>query len=273
MALKFCSIASGSSGNCYLVKSENNAVLVDAGIAGNRIIDRLAQRDITLADIDGIFITHEHVDHVKSLRKISKGAVNAPVYGSTGTLEAVSDKVQPEKAVRIAGGQEIQVGDITVIPFSLSHDAAEPLGYSIKADSRQLTIITDTGCISDEILDHARTADALILEANHEVNILNMGSYPYSLKRRILGDMGHLSNEAAGECLCRVLKSRCSDENDGRKKEELKVALAHLSKENNTPQQAFLTIRNMLFEEDYYIDKDIRICIIPRDDVSPYMVV
>ena len=98
-----------------------------------------------------------------------------------------------------------------------------------------------------------------------------MGSYPYSLKRRILGNKGHLSNEAAGECLCNVLKSRMGE--SAGQSEELKVALAHLSKENNTPQQAFLTIRNMLFEEDYYIDKDIRLCIVPRDDVSPYMVV
>ena len=271
MALKFCSIASGSSGNCYLVNTEQTAILIDVGIAGNRIIDRLSQRDMSLTDIDAIFITHEHIDHVKSLKKISKGAVNASVFASTGTLEAVSDKVPAERAIRIAGGQEIQIGDITVLPFSLSHDAAEPLGYSVQADNRRLTIITDTGYVSPEILEHAQAADALILEANHEVNILNMGSYPYSLKRRILGNKGHLSNEAAGECLCNVLKSRMGE--SAGQSEELKVALAHLSKENNTPQQAFLTIRNMLFEEDYYIDKDIRLCVVPRDDVSPYMVV
>lgn len=269
MALRFCSIASGSSGNSYLVSTDSSAVLVDVGIAGSRIIDRLEQRGVTLPDIDGIFITHEHIDHVKSLRKISKGAINAPVFASEGTLAEVSDKVPAEKMLPVKSDQEITLGDISVTPFALSHDAIDPLGYSFKAGGRQLTIITDTGFVTDEILEHAKSADTLILEANHEVNILNMGSYPYSLKRRILGNFGHLSNEAAGECLCSVLAHRRGQNLDS----EFKVCLAHLSKENNTPQQAYLTIRNMLFEEDYYVDKDLKIYIIPRDEVSPYMLV
>lgn len=264
MALKFCSIASGSSGNCYLVRSDSTSILIDVGIAGKRILERLEDRGVYPEDIKGIFITHEHIDHVKSLKKVSRTALNAQIYCSTGTYEAISDKVEPDKSTLISAGQEIKVGDITIFPFALSHDAADPLGFSIRSGSRQLTIITDTGYVTDEILQHAETADALILEANHEVNILNMGSYPYSLKRRILGNEGHLSNEAAGDCICHVLNCR-----DGR--EPLKVALAHLSKENNTPQQAYLTIRNILFEKDYYLDKDVKMCVIPRDEASVYM--
>ncbi len=126
-----------------------------------------------------------------------------------------------------------------------------------------MTIVTDTGCISEEIFAQVKDADLLVLEANHEVNILRMGAYPYPLKRRILSDRGHLSNEAAGECLCRMLQCRESG------KAAPQVLLAHLSRENNTPEQAYLTVRNVLFEQDYYIDKDLTVRIIERDLAGP----
>lgn len=264
MAIKFCSIASGSSGNSYLIASENTRLLVDVGIAGKRVIEGIKGKGYELCDIDGILLTHEHIDHVKSIKMMCKKCENGKVYGSTGTLEAISDKLMDGRAVRIAGEQEITIGDIDVKIFSLSHDAAEPLGYSFCNGGKQLTIVTDTGIVTEEILEHVTTSDAVILEANHEVNILNMGSYPYSLKRRILGDQGHLSNEAAGKCLCSALNNRAEE------MEPLKVYLAHLSKENNTPKHAYLTIRNLLFEEDYYIDKDIKLDIVPRDEPSEF---
>ena len=264
MALNFCSFASGSSGNCYMVKSETTTLLIDVGITGKRILAGLEENNVSVEDLDGILITHEHIDHVRSLNMISKKAVNAQVCATTGTLEKIMDKVNGQRIWTVYYEEEFTLGDITVKPFRLSHDAAEPTGYSLVHEGKQITIVTDTGCISEEIYAQIEKADLLILEANHEVNILQMGAYPYPLKRRILGDYGHLSNETAGKCICQLLKN-C----DGEKTPT--VILAHLSRENNTPKQAYLTIRNLLFEEDYYIDKDVKLGIVYRDEISPLM--
>lgn len=264
MALKFCSFASGSSGNCYVVKSEDTTLLVDVGITGKRVFAGMEERAIVPEEVDGILLTHEHIDHVRSLKMVSKKAVKAGVYASEGTLWNVADKVPEEKMHCLPKEKSFYIGDIQVNPFSLSHDAAEPTGYSFAHGGKQITIVTDTGYISDEIFHQVQSADLLVLEANHEVNILKMGAYPYPLKRRILGDEGHLSNEAAGHCLCQMLRRRDHERIPH-------VVLAHLSKENNTPGQAYLTIRNILFEEDFYIDKDLKLDIACRDEVSPFM--
>lgn len=278
MSLRFCSFASGSSGNCYLVKSENTALLVDVGITGKRVFAGLEAKGVAPEDLSGILITHEHIDHVRSLRMVSRKAVNARVCATSGTLGAVSDMIAPGKGYTVRAGESWDIGDIRVTPFDLSHDAAEPAGYTLQCGGRRLTIVTDTGCISPEIESHIAAADLLVLEANHEVNILKMGAYPYSLKRRILGEKGHLSNEAAGEILCRMLRSPVRQQrvSAGGRQGALpcgvpKVVLAHLSKENNTPGQAYLTIRNILFEEDLYIDKDLTLTVAARDEVSDFM--
>ena len=266
MALEFCSFASGSSGNCYLVKTEQTKLLVDVGITGKRIIAGLDGQGLTCADMDGILLTHEHTDHVKSIRMIARKAKHASVIGSEGTLKRVSERIPEDRSITICGETDsISVGDIQVVPFSLSHDAAEPVGYSFRAEGRQITIVTDTGCVTDPIFQQICSADLLLLEANHEVNILKMGPYPYPLKQRILGDEGHLSNETAGHVLCRMLEDRKS-----RGKEEAPtVLLGHLSHENNTPQQAFLTVRNILFENGFYVHRDLELDVVLRDEESP----
>lgn len=264
MTLEFCSFASSSSGNCYMVRSENTTLLVDVGIAGKNVLAGLAEKGVSPEQVDGILLTHEHIDHIKSLRMISKKAVNAGVYASKGTLSQVCDKVTDECMCPVQAQIPFLIGDIQVKPFRISHDAAEPMSYSFCKEDKQITIVTDTGYVSDEVFDQVKDADLLVLEANHEVNILKMGAYPYSLKRRILGDEGHLSNEAAGKCLCEMLRYR----GEQNKKDVPKVVLAHLSKENNTPGQAYLTIRNILFEEDYYIDKDLELDIALREEVG-----
>lgn len=274
MSLQFCSFASGSSGNCYLVKSENTALLVDVGITGKRVFAGLAQRGVDPAQLSGILITHEHIDHVRSLRMVSKKAVNARVCASGGTLGAVSDMIEPGRGYTLQPGEPVQIGDIRVTPFDLSHDAAQPMGFTLQCGGRRLAIVTDTGCISPEIEAHIDAANLLVLEANHEVNILKMGAYPYSLKRRILGEKGHLSNETAGEILCRMVRHQrvsAGGSEDVCGSGVPKVVLAHLSKENNTPGQAYLTIRNILFEEDLYIDKDLTLTIAARDEVGPFL--
>lgn len=265
MALKFCSFASSSSGNCYLVESSNTRLLIDMGIAGKRVIEGLESRNLTPEDVNGILITHEHIDHVKSVRMISKKAVNAKVYTSRGTASQILDKVDEEKIKYVEPDSPFTIGDIMVNPFRLSHDAAEPLGFSVIHNHKKISVITDTGYVTDDMFYETYDSDLLVLEANHEINILKMGSYPYSLKQRILGNSGHLSNEAAGNYICRMLGERKATA------PVPKIVLAHLSSENNTPSQAYLTIRNILFEEDYLIGRDLEMDVIKKDQISSVM--
>ena len=146
----------------------------------------------------------------------------------------------------------------------MSHDTAEPVAYTFERNGKKIAVVTDTGYISEEIFENIKDADILVLEANHERNILLMGPYPYTVKHRILGDKGHLSNEAAGQCLVQIL-----DYLQGSKAPL--VLLAHLSQENNTPQQALITIRNILEEAGYYVDKDVKMEVVARDSVSRLM--
>lgn len=261
MAFSFCSFASGSSGNCYMVESDDTILLVDVGITGKRILAGLEGNGIDVEEIDGILLTHEHIDHVRSIRMIGRLASQADIFGSEGTFSCIEDKL-PSDRTHMLEGNSFNIGDITVEPFDLSHDAAEPIGYSFVNKGRRLTIVTDTGYVTDEIFDYIKDSDMLVLEANHEVNILRMGSYPYPLQQRILGDEGHLSNETAGRTICRMLDQRDT-------KKAPKVVLAHLSNENNTPEQAYLTVQNILFEDDYYVDKDLKLSVVRRDEPSP----
>ena len=265
MTLKFCSFASSSSGNSYLVESENTKLLVDVGIAGKKILGGLRENHIEPEEINGILITHEHIDHVKSVRMLSRKAVNAKVYATQGTASQISDKVEEEKLHIIDTEYPFTIGDIMVKPFNLSHDAAEPVGYVLEHNGKKISIITDTGYISEEIFRETYDSDFFVLEANHEINILKMGSYPYRLKQRILGNFGHLSNEAAGAYICRIIRKRKKDTMPP------KIVLAHLSSENNTPSQAYLTIRNILFEEDLMIGRDLELGVILKDEMSSLM--
>lgn len=261
MPFKFLSAASGSSGNCYILRTEETAVLIDVGTTGKRIIEGLSEMGLSPENVDGILVTHEHTDHVKSLKMIGKKASSARIYGSSETLHAVGETAPEERFFEVEPGAAFAVGDMKIRAFSLSHDAAGPLGYSVASGDKMCTVVTDTGCITEEMFGYIRESDLLVLEANHEVNVLMMGSYPYYLKQRIVGDKGHISNETAGSALCRMLRER-------RNGNTPKVILAHLSRENNTPEQAFLTVKNMLFEEDFLVGRDLFLDVAKRDQVG-----
>ncbi len=259
MSLLFRSLASGSSGNSYLIKTDNTAVLVDTGTAGKHILQGLADSGLSPEDLSAVLLTHEHQDHVKSIRMVSRKAGNAFILGSRGTLKAVSDKIPHDRAKAVRAEMEsFRVGDILVRPFALSHDAAEPLGYSFEAEGRKATIVTDTGYVTDGEYEQLVDSDLLVLEANHERNLLLMGRYPYPLKIRILGEQGHISNETCADTLIRVIRERT-------RAGMPKVALAHLSQENNSPDIALLTIRNRLFEEQLVEDRDYAMTVLLRD--------
>ena len=253
MGLRFCSFASGSTGNCYLVRTDDTVLLVDCGISGKRIVEALGSCGLDPRDISGILITHEHSDHIQSIRVMSKKADNAGFFATRGTIKAIGDKVPEDRFTPIRRSDTFTIGDIKVRSFGLFHDAAEPVGYSFTAYGRTLSIVTDTGIITDGIYDSIKASDALILEANHEVNILRAGPYPYELQQRILGDFGHLSNVTAAELICRILDDRKETEGTPY------VLLAHISRHNNTPYQAELTVQNILFEHGYMPERDVRI--------------
>lgn len=284
MILGFSTLASSSSGNCYYIKSETTSILVDVGISAAQIIKRLDALEVSAQEIAGVFLTHEHVDHVKSVSAFHKKAPAAWFIASQGTVNGLDEKVrsaiEPQLSIVVPGCcdgsqcRDLMIGDIEVHAFCLSHDAAEPTAYTFSKDGRKIAIVTDTGIVTEEIYEALKDADLLVLEANHEENILLYGRYPYSVKRRILSDQGHLSNEAAGRCLARMLKER---RDAGRGSDVVgasqvpRVLLAHLSRENNTPEQAFLTVRNVLEEEDFYIGKDLKMDVLGPDPVPVLM--
>ncbi len=263
MIFQLCSFSSGSSGNSCLIRTENTAVLVDAGISARRITDSLQAVGLTPDDVNAVLITHEHYDHVSGLRVLAGRIPGAKVFANIGTWRHIADKVPGEMRTLISAGTEFTVGDITVRPFSLSHDAADPVGFSFRSGGAKICVITDTGYLTEEMMNEARDADMLVLEANHETGVLECGRYPYALKKRILGDRGHLSNVAAGEALAAVCANRI-DTGAG----ALRVLLAHLSRENNSPELALITVKNILEEAGVAVGRDVLIDVINRDEMS-----
>lgn len=259
MTLSFCSFSSGSSGNCYLVKSKETAVLVDAGISGKKVWDGLEKTNTKREMLSALLVTHEHSDHTKSIGILAKKEKGLFVYANHDTWGKLTAPVCEEQRRTFQTGDQFFIGDILVKTFQVSHDAADPVGYSFYAGGRQISIVTDTGYIREETMKEILNADILALEANHDVDMLRIGKYPWFLKKRVLSDEGHLSNEAAGYALVKLLtekpKERC-------------VLLAHLSRENNFPEMAYQTVKNILEEADYYIGKHVYLDTLLRDKCS-----
>lgn len=260
--MNLCSIASGSSGNCIYTGTENTGILIDAGISARRIEQGLASVDRDIREIKGIFISHEHSDHVKGLGVLAR-KYHIPIYATGGTIEALKKTsslgvIDETLYRRIFAEDEIQIEDLTVKPFAISHDAAEPVAYRIESDKKSAAVATDLGVYDENIVDKLQKLDVLLLESNHDIHMLQVGGYPYPLKRRILGDKGHLSNEASGKLLCRLLH------------DDLKaVFLGHLSKENNYEELAYETVKlEIALGSEKYQPEDFPIEVAKRDTVS-----
>ena len=260
--MRLCSIASGSSGNCIYVGSDHTHLMVDAGISGKRIEQGLNSLELSAKDMDGILITHEHVDHVKGLGVMARKYA-LPIYATKGTLDEIrrmgSLGVIPDELYReLHPDEPFAVGDLTVKPMHISHDAADPVAYRVEGEGKSAGIVTDLGKYDDYIVDKIQGLDVLLLEANHDIHMLEVGSYPYPLKRRILGDRGHLSNELSGKLLCRVLHDRMKA-----------VFLGHLSKENNYEELAYETVRlEINLGDTKYQADDFRIEVAKREQRS-----
>lgn len=260
--MRLCSIASGSSGNCIYVGSDTTHILVDAGISGKRTKEGLERLGVKAGELDGIFITHEHADHISGLGVMAR-KYGVPIYGTKGTLEAVRNTasvgaIDASLFREIQTDTKITVKDLTLNPMRTSHDAADPVAYRISHDRQKLGIITDLGCYNDYTVECLRGMNALFIEANHDVNMLQVGPYPYYLKKRILGDRGHLSNELSGQLLSRLLNDEMQT-----------IILGHLSKENNLPELAYETVRvEISMADNEYKANDFPIRVARRSDVS-----
>ena len=260
--MDYCSIASGSSGNCTFAGTENTSILVDAGIPGRRIEEGLRMLDRRPDELDGILVTHEHIDHIKSIGVLCR-KYGIPVYGTRGTLNYIlgsssMGRLDPALFHVIREDECFRIGDLDVHPFHICHDAAQPVGYRLADGTSSFAVATDIGSYDEYTVSMLSGLDGLLLEANHDVNMLQVGPYPYPLKRRILGENGHMSNEAAGRLLCDIL-------HDGLKS----VLLGHLSKENNYEALAYATVTSEITMGDNpYRGDDFDIQVASRDHPS-----
>ncbi len=265
--MNLCSIASGSSGNCIYVGSERTSVLVDVGLSGKRVEAGLNSIDRTTREMDGILITHEHSDHIKGLGVLAR-KYGLPIYATAGTIEAIEWMDQlgkmPEGLFHeIRPDEEFCVGDLKIFPFTISHDAAQPVGFRLECGQKAVGIATDLGQYSDYTVERLKNLHALLLEANHDVRMLQAGSYPYYLKQRILSEKGHLSNENAGQLLGRLLHDDLQA-----------VFLGHLSKENNYDKLAYETVCGEVDRGDNpYKSRDFYIQVAERERTSALVTV
>ncbi|MBC5685527.1 MBL fold metallo-hydrolase [Roseburia sp. NSJ-9] len=260
--MDFFSVASGSSGNCICLGSDQCHVMIDAGISGKRIEEGMNTYDYTTSDMDGVLITHEHSDHIQGLGVVAR-KYGLPIYATKGTADAILQsssvgKIDPSLFHVIEAGKTFFIGNLEIYPMSISHDAADPVAYLVSDGRHRVGVVTDLGYYDADIVSHMEGLDALLLEANHDIHMLQVGAYPYPLKQRILGERGHLSNETSGQLLGQIL-------HDGMQH----ILLGHLSKENNYDELAYETVRlEISLGDNPYRGNDFPIEVAKRDRPS-----
>ncbi len=260
--MRLASIASGSSGNCIYAGSERSHILIDDGIAGKRVTEGLKALELAPEDLTGILITHEHADHVKGLGVYLR-KYNIPVYATAPTIERILADSRlgrmPEELFHpIQKDEDFELGDLTIHAFAVPHDAADPVAYRVECGDKKAAVVTDLGEYDERIIAELQDLDVALVEANHDIRMLETGPYPYMLKQRILGRLGHICNESAGGLLSGIL-------HDGMKH----ILLGHLSKENNYPALALEAVRMEISLRDTpYSGGDFDIDVAPRDHIS-----
>ena len=264
MSIRYISVASGSSGNCHYIEKSKTKILVDAGLSGKKIEEHLRQHHVDLATLGGIMVTHEHSDHIKGVGIISR-RYDVPVFATLKTWESMENclgKIKPENKRVFTPYESFSIGDIEINPFSTSHDAVDSCGFAISDGKNKLSIATDLGCVTDKVMEYISHSELVILESNHDEQMLKMGSYPYYLKQRVLSEFGHLSNADAGDVAAKLAKL-------GTKA----VLLAHLSQENNMPVLAYQTVASIMEEQGVYANKDMDLMVLERSRVSDIFII
>lgn len=239
MSIRFTILASGSTGNAMVVDNGEVQLLVDAGFSGRKIEQLMEQRGIRCEELDGLLVTHEHSDHIKGVGVLAR-KYGLKVYANEKTWKAMEKQVgvipEDQKAY-ITTGETLDFGKMSIDTFPLSHDAAEPISFSFYDNDYRVSLVTDTGYLSPAIKEKVQDSDILILESNHDTDMLRVGRYPWNVKRRILSDLGHLSNHDAGEGLYQLITERTK-----------RIYLAHLSLDHNMQELARMTVDQVVNE-------------------------
>ena len=295
MSIEVISIGSSSSGNSYIIKAGGRVILLDVGLTAKKIVGALTENGLEPEDVDAVFVTHEHTDHVKSVRAICRKCCNADFYATRGTVLGTPNfaYVPDDRLHIVSAGDTLIIGEtgdaepedrknVRVDVFEISHDAREPVSYTFTCGGEKLAVVTDTGIITDGIYEAIRDAGKLVFESNHDEGLLMYGEYPYPVKVRIKSDHGHLSNKYAGETLARIL----ADRREASRKEvvsgpneapdsglqngaaPLEIMLAHLSFHNNAPYYARNTIVPILKESGFEMDEDYILTIAAKDETT-----
>jgi len=256
--MKFISFGSGSSGNCYYLSTGSDAILIDVGV-GIRLLKRhCIQYGVSLASVNNILLTHDHADHIKSVGSISSH-YNIPVYATELVHEGVvhnpgvRKKIDPALKRVVEKGKALQIGEFNVTPFGVPHDSTDNVGYVIGACGVTFSIITDCGHLTDDMQQVIHDSDYLVIEANHDLEMLNYGPYSAYLKARISSPRGHLSNEDCGNAIAAYASSRLRH-----------VWLCHLSEHNNNPRVAFNTVDDILQANGINVGKDLELTVLNR---------
>ncbi|NLY77104.1 MAG: MBL fold metallo-hydrolase [Tissierellia bacterium] len=256
MGMKYCSLSSGSSGNCQYIETDSMKILVDGGLSGKRIEYLLSSIDVSIQDIDCILVTHEHIDHVKGVGVISR-RYDIPILANEKTWLAMSKligNIDHKNIKIIETDKAFQLKDLGIYPFRIFHDAADPVGYCFYHKNIKMSIMTDTGWVNEQMKSIIKDSNLYVIESNHDLKMLKEGRYPWHLKKRILSNRGHLSNLDAGKVLSEVLRGNGET-----------VLLAHLSKENNIPSLAYETVHRYMEECGLNVNKDIQLDLTYRD--------
>ncbi|WP_163527887.1 MBL fold metallo-hydrolase [Halobacillus ihumii] len=250
MTLRLSVLASGSTGNAFYIESGEEKILVDAGLSGKRIEGLLEQVDVDPAELTRILVTHEHSDHIKGLGIMAR-RYKLPIYANEKTWNAMEGqlgKLSVDQKFHFNMEETKSFGGIDVESFAVSHDAAEPMFYTFRNSRKKVALVTDLGYVSERIKKTVEDADAYIFESNHDVSMLRMGRYPWNVKRRILGDSGHVSNEDSALALSDILTDRTK-----------RIYLAHLSLDNNMKDLARMSVKNVLEERGFEVGSRIEL--------------
>ena len=259
MTIKFCSLSSGSNGNCQYIETNSSKIIIDAGFSGKSIEALMASVGINPSSIDAIFVTHEHIDHSKGVGVFSR-RYNIPVYANSGTwvaMESTIGKIKEENIKIYKSEEHFEFRDLTIYPVGVFHDAADPVGYIIYYKNKKISVVTDTGWVNNNIIEKIKNSNLYLIESNHDIKMLKEGSYPWPLKQRILSTRGHLSNDDCGRILGNVLTGTGEI-----------VLLGHLSQDNNIPDLALETVKGSIENQGINIYKDIVLCVTHRDSAT-----
>ena len=248
--MKICTLSSGSTGNSIYIQSDKSRILVDCGITGKLAVKLLTDIGVNPTSLDAIFVTHEHIDHIKGVGVMSR-KFDIPIIANEATWLAMRNKIgviSPKNILVFKSNTFFTFKDMDVQSVSIFHDAVDPVFFIFYNNNQKISVLTDTGIVNQTIVDSIRSSDILVLESNHDLDMLENGPYPIELKYRIKGEKGHLSNDASSTIVKDIIEGNGEH-----------IILGHLSKTNNTEKVAFENMNNTLTELGVIVNKDIKL--------------